>query len=473
MHGLQLSGLVFLTATNTHKSPDRQTKRARACTHARMHARKHTHTHTHTHTGVLARELERLLPICPDIRRFSQLLFLMHSINYAPACEAGNSAQAKLKTKSVFAQEVEDVLKTLAQHPHATRTASWRHNCRTRLAMSGEYFLPGENLLKDADCALAQMRQQSVGHDDGQPTVGTESADTLTSVVAAVAAAYGLKAEGHGLNRWVWKCVVARVTAWRGVDRRGAEAALARILSHVCDGFCDYVPLRKPRELGGHDLEAIMELYHASRMPSRAAALIGSKAVARGARILSQCVSAGALQRLGPAGLQGLVECVTLASAETAHGETTGEGALGVRVASLVGHCGLEHAAQVVLAAAALAVASLNGPAGRQGFCRVFVIMLGAWGFEHEEVAGTEVMLRTREQEVTSLAVMTVLDAVLPLLAASASEGGVCFDRLVHAAEAVATARRPDGARFPAHVQVGARVQMQLLLLIRAQESSA
>ena len=117
-------------------------------------------------------------------------------------------------------------------------------------------------------------------------------------------------------------------------------------------------------------------------------------------------------------------------------------------------------------------------------------------------------LLRNRGEEITSLALLSLLDLLLPSLPlppagqqghtagddrgadggeASSTSGGcngtagsqgiaergaqtrTCLARLMTAAEAVASARRPDdGATFPAHVRVGASVRAQLLLLLRA-----
>ena len=127
------------------------------------------------------------------------------------------------------------------------------------------------------------------------------------------------------------------------------------------------------------------------------------------------------------------------------------------------------------------------------------------------------VLLRSRGEEITSLALLSLLDLLLPSLplppagqqCASGSDSGADGDRepggggtgsasgghrggysgaavgpgmaergaltrtslarLMTAAEAVASARRPDdGTTFPAHVRVGASVRAQLLLLLRA-----
>jgi len=209
------------------------------------------------------------------------------------------------------------------------------------------------------------------------------------------------------------------------------------------------------------------------------------------------------------------------------------EQAVGFRLAALVGRCRLVHAPQLLVACAAFALRGLrddeavgkaltaDGPAVREGpkesaawegvayLCKVCGVLLagcahpaaqegdlkqgscGGGAQDGGDIGGnsTGVVLTTRGEEITSLAVLVLIDALLPSLALAVSshrcfegasaegaaareEGRVRVGGELHAllrgVEAVSFATRPDGSSFAAHLKVGARLRAHLLLLLRS-----
>jgi len=173
--------------------------------------------------SVLARELERLLPICPNPGLLEPLLILMSSVKpagtsagteaaHALAC-AGEQAQG-----SVLAQELMRVFETLRLRPDEARTRLWRNRClRTLRSVASASCAQGlgsdadeeelsstavaEDVLRALDRALSRMLQTGHIH-SGAPANSSE----LGVIVAAVARAY----EERTTNRWLWARVLGR-----------------------------------------------------------------------------------------------------------------------------------------------------------------------------------------------------------------------------------------------------------------------
>jgi len=231
----------------------------------------------------------------------------------------------------------------------------------------------------------------------------------------------------------------------------------------------------------------------------------------------------------GGGGHAELLKCVRMVGAgEDGEGGGWGgdlpvEKVMGVRLAALVGRSGLGHAAHLLVSCAAVALyvlhekaeggrggAEVGGGQGeqRQGdtidgggleggagyFCRMFCLLLDALGISdarergpcHAEEGRQEgLVLKNRGEEMTALALLVLIDALVPSLALSLAGSGAAggergaagasmivsarggMERLTNAVEAVANARKPDGARFLAHVRVGASVRSQILSLMR------
>lgn len=168
--------------------------------------------------SMLAREIERVLILCPDPRRLEPLLVLMSAVRRAEvesgAC-AGElsvldppvSRHSSKDDRSVFSAELARIFQTLALHPDAERTSRWRNRCSNMLSALP---IPGSGaigtmsamadgaVLKSLDETLKVVAQVAVTH-VAQVTVAPARTGAARKACALLVQAY------HGRQRtWLW-----------------------------------------------------------------------------------------------------------------------------------------------------------------------------------------------------------------------------------------------------------------------------
>ncbi len=187
--------------------------------------------------SLLARELERLLPSCPNPSLLDPLLVLLSSVKPATnraRDRGGTEVTQSTAQESVLAHELRGVLEALILRADEARTRIWRHRSLAVLraaAASSETCAQGlwsderqedveEHVLKALDHALAAM-PPPLHVDSGLlanpanpanpttpaiPATPETNSEALEVAVAAVVQAY----EERTVNRWLWARVHAR-----------------------------------------------------------------------------------------------------------------------------------------------------------------------------------------------------------------------------------------------------------------------
>lgn len=167
-------------------------------------------------TSILARELERVLVLCPDPRRLEPLLSLMAAVRRADLGTGTRSGahlsvttdkSTSMDGTSVFSGELVKIFQTLALHPDAERTSRWQQRCARLLGVlphgkhgAKEVFLSREKVderaLRQLDAAIAD---QDIA-DTSRANVVAASAGGAPEILALVLQAY----QGRAHTCWLW-----------------------------------------------------------------------------------------------------------------------------------------------------------------------------------------------------------------------------------------------------------------------------
>ena len=171
--------------------------------------------------SMLAREVERVLVLCPDPRRFEPLLVLMSAVRRADV-ESGERvgedavldppvSRQSSKSKdggNVFSAELARIFQTLALHPDAERTSRWRNRCSSMLSalpMQGSgtrgiaSAMTDGALLKSLDEALGGVAQAALT-DAAQVSAAPAQGGAAREAAALLVQAYNDRQRAC----WLW-----------------------------------------------------------------------------------------------------------------------------------------------------------------------------------------------------------------------------------------------------------------------------
>lgn len=158
--------------------------------------------------SILARELERVLVLCPDPRRLEPLLSLMSAVQRA---DLGTDPSVAQKTSAgmsgVFSAEIVQIFQTLALHPDSERTSRWQQRCANLLGVlpleeQGAKHVAltkaDEAVLRKLDTFLARADQHFADKSHANAGGGTE-------IVAQEIGSLVLKAYQDKVHTaWLW-----------------------------------------------------------------------------------------------------------------------------------------------------------------------------------------------------------------------------------------------------------------------------